>query len=170
MNKGYIGIDIGKKGAIVYQTVDGSIQSYKMPMIKSEVDYAFLYDILDIMVTAHKHSYKKPPHLIFEKLGVIFGSSKTTAFSMGHQAGAVEMAAIALELPFTKVPAKTWQKEMFVGVDEIVNSKNKRDTKAMALVAAKRLFPESNIVTCAKPHDGMVDALLMSEYAARKQF
>ncbi|NBO99575.1 MAG: hypothetical protein EBU90_05540 [Proteobacteria bacterium] len=170
MTKGYIGIDIGKKGAIVYKTVDGSIQAYKMPMIKNELDYAFLHDILKIMVSAHKHSYKKPPHLVFEKLGVIFGSSKATAFSMGHQSGAVEMLAIALELPYTKIPAKQWQKEMFIGVDEIVNSKNKRDTKAMALVAAKRLFPDSDITTAAKPHDGMIDALLMAEYAARKRF
>jgi hypothetical protein len=33
MTKGYIGIDIGKKGAIVYQHPDGKIEAYAVPMI-----------------------------------------------------------------------------------------------------------------------------------------
>ena len=48
MTKGYIGIDIGKKGAIVYQHPDGKIESYVIPMIKDEVDYAFMYDIIQL--------------------------------------------------------------------------------------------------------------------------
>ena len=50
-------------------------------------------------------------------------------------------------------------------------SKTKVDTKAMALVAAKRLFPKVNLMMTSKstvPHDGLVDALLMAEYARRK--
>lgn len=174
MTKGYIGIDIGKKGAIVYQSENGALQAYEMPMIKGELDYAFLYDMVSILVNTHKHSYKKPPHLVFEKLGVIFGSSKSTAFSMGYQSGAVEMMAISLGIPYTKVNAKEWQKEMFTGVDEItISGKSSRDTKAMALVAAKRLFPGNSFTfkeKSTKPHDGYVDAILMSEYGKRKGF
>ena len=173
MNKGYIGVDIGKKGAVVYQCPNGAIQSYPVPMIKDEVDYAFLYDIIQRINARHFEVYDCHPHMVFEKLGVIFGSSKATAFSMGHQAGAVEMMAIALGIPYTKVPAKQWQKEMFLGVEEItITGKSTRDTKAMALVAAKRLFPGRDFKLsdrASKPHDGLVDALLMSEYGKRKQ-
>jgi len=62
---------------------------------------------------------------------------------------------------------------MFTGVEEItITGKSTRDTKAMALVAAKRLFPGRDFKLTdrsTKPHDGMVDALLMSEYGKRKQ-
>jgi hypothetical protein len=172
MSKGYIGIDIGKKGAIVYQHADLEIEAHPIPMIKDEVDYAFMYDIVQHMCNRHMTAHNCNPHIIFEKLGVIFGSSKATAFSMGHQSGAVEMMAISLGIPYTKIPAKQWQKEMFTGVEEItVTGKSSRDTKAMALVAAKRLFPGRSFVfgeRASKPHDGYVDALLMSEYAKRK--
>ncbi len=172
MTKGYIGIDIGKKGAIVYQRADLETEAYPMPMIKDEVDYAFMYDIIQHINNRHMTAHNCNPHIIFEKLGVIFGSSKATAFSMGHQSGAVEMMAIALRIPYTKIPAKQWQKEMFTGVEEItITGKSTRDTKAMALVAAKRLFPGQDFTLterATKAHDGMVDALLMSEYGKRK--
>lgn len=160
-----IGIDIGKHGAICIQEKDKEISNIKMPMIKTELDYQSLYDILT--------PYEGGNGLvIFEKLGVIFGSAKQTAFSMGHQAGAVEMACIALSIPFIKVPPRQWQKEMFIGVTEIKkSSKNTRDTKAMALIAAKRLFPKLKLTfgSVAKvPHDGLIDALLMSQYGITK--
>lgn len=174
MTKGYIGIDIGKKGAIVYQHFNGEIEAYPVPMIKEEVDYAFMYDIIHHMCSKHINDYNCNPHIIFEKLGVIFGSSKATAFSMGYQSGAIEMIAISLGVPYTKVSAKEWQKEMFKGVDEITKpGKTSRDTKAMALIAAKRLFPKESFRFNSKegkPHDGYVDALLMAEYAKRKSF
>ena len=134
-----IGIDIGKKGAIVVlakEPFTAAIDPILMPMVADQVDYHEMYNILSRYA-------KNNCHVIFEKLGVNFGTGKSTAFSMGHQAGAVEMACIALRLPYTKVPAKQWQKEMFQGVDEITKTgKSSRDTKAMALIAAKRLFPD----------------------------
>lgn len=158
-----IGIDIGKHGAICIND-QGNITTYPMPMIKTELDYLQVYNLLSpyeggrVMV-------------VFERLGVIFGSSKQVAFSMGHQAGAIEMACVALAIPFTKVPPKQWQKEMFTGVDEITSSKGSRDTKAMALVAVKRLLPTLKLTFGTRatvPHDGLVDAVLMSLYSERK--
>lgn len=158
----WIGIDIGKSGAICIMTPTETILS-KMPMIKDQVDYEKLYhEILN--------KYEGGNGIvIFEKLGVIFGSSKQTAFSMGYQSGAVEMACIGLSIPYAKIPAKEWQKRMFTGVDEITKAgTTKRDTKAMALVAAKRLYPNVKLTLgdkATKPHDGAVDALLMAGYA-----
>jgi hypothetical protein len=163
----YIGIDIGKQGAYYILGEDGSeIDRGPMPMIKKEVDWHAWnviiepYDMFNGMV-------------VFEKLGVIFGSSKKTAFSMGYQCGAIEMCCIANNLIYTMVQAKKWQAEMFDGQTKIykTGSKTKIDTKAMALVAAKRLFPKTNLLMTEKssvPHDGLVDALLMAEYARRK--
>ena len=44
------------------------------------------------------------------------------------------------------------------------------DTKAMSLLACKRIFPDIDLIDterCKKPHDGKVDALLLMEYARR---
>lgn len=159
-----VGIDIGKSGAIVWQ--DGRsplIQLLPMPMIKNELDIHEINRILSLFDN-------KNTHVVFEKLGVIFGSSKKTARSMGLQEGAIEALCVAHKLPYTKVPAKTWQKEMFEGLTEMKRTDGKRDTKAMALVITKRLFPEVNLLATPRstvPHDGIVDALLLSEYCRR---
>jgi hypothetical protein len=163
----YIGIDIGKKGAYYILGEDGSeIARGPMPMIKDKVDWhawnAILepYEMFNGMV-------------VYEKLGLIFKSSKKTAFSMGEQYGAVRMCCIANNLRYTEVLAKNWQAEIFQGQQKmfITGSKSRIDTKAMALVAAKRLFPQVNLLMTEKssvPHDGLVDALLMAEYSRRK--
>ena len=164
----YIGIDIGKKGAYYVLGEDGSeIDRGPMPMITiKEIDYHKLNEILEPYEMFNGI-------VVFEKLGVIFGSSKKTAFSMGYQAGSIEMCCIANNLIYSMVQAKKWQEEIFQGQNKVykTGSKSKIDTKAMALAAAKRLFPKTNLLMTAKstvPHDGLVDALLIAEYARRK--
>lgn len=167
MSKVYIGIDIGKHGAIATIFHDGEIVIEKMPMIKTELDYASIPKML------YKQGHSS--HVVFEKLGVIFGSSKQTAFSMGEQSGAVEMSCICQNIPYTKVRAVDWQKQMFQGIDQITKpsstgKKQVRDTKAMALMAVKRIFPELKLTfgdRATVPHDGLIDAILMAEYARR---
>jgi hypothetical protein len=163
----YIGIDIGKKGAIYMMNEDGT-EDWRaaMPMIKDQVDWHKLNEILEPYEGFNGM-------VVYEKLGVIFGSSKKTAFSMGEQYGAVRQCCIANAIRYTEVPAKKWQAEIFDGQVNILKtgSKSARDTKAMALVAAKRLFPKVNLLmteASSVPHDGLVDALLMAEYARRK--
>jgi len=164
MSKVYIGIDIGKHGALAIMSVDKSITYYPMPKIKDEVDYASVSHLL-------KGFSNMGAHVVFEKLGIIFGSSKTTAFSMGHQAGAIEMGCIAHGISFTKVRAVDWQKQMFQGVETINKTgKSSKDTKAMALIAVKRIFPDLKLTfgdRATKAHDGLIDAVLMAEYARR---
>jgi len=165
-NKYYIGIDIGKKGGIFIKPPSGigHTLACEMPCIGKELDYLSLCKLLE--------PYRLQNTLvIFEKLGVIYGTSKSTAFSMGTQCGAVEMLCTALSLPYVKVHAKTWQKEMFKGVGEIRKLNGSRDTKAMALSAIKQIMPSQKLIVgrAKKEHDGIVDAALLSEYAARKE-
>ena len=177
MSKVYIGIDIGKQGSFAIMK-EGVITTFPMPMIKTELDYSGLCNLLTDAISTDAFGSTVIAHVIFEKLGVIFGSSKQTAFSMGNQAGAVEMACICQNIPYTKVNAKDWQKAMFQGVEEILRApkpgsktgKGSRDTKAMALVAVKRIFPKQKLTfgeKATKPHDGLIDAVLMTEYARR---
>lgn len=164
-SKIYIGVDIGKSGAIAVMH-NTTILTYPMPKIGTELDYQSLNSLLRGF-----SSNDEKPYVVFEKLGVIFGSGKSTAFSMGEQSGALEALCIANQLPYTKVRAVDWQKQMFQGVTQIDKpGSNKKDTKAMALVAVKRIFPDLKLTfgdRATKPHDGLVDAVLMAEYARR---
>jgi hypothetical protein len=165
-----IGIDIGKHGAICIVNNKLNTSTVEpIPMIGTELDYQTLHNILEPYEGGNGV-------VVFEKLGVIFGTSKATAFSMGHQAGAIEMICVARSIPFTKVPPKVWQKEMFIGITEITKPSKSgkttvRDTKAMALLAIKQLFPNQKLTfgkQATKPHDGLIDAVLMAEYGRRK--
>lgn len=166
----YIGIDIGKQGAFYIMDDNGNeVDRGKMPMIKDKVDWHKLNQILSAYEGFNGM-------VVFEKLQSIFKSSKRTAFSMGEQFGAVRMCCIANAVSYTEVPAKNWQAEIFQGQDKIYKSGGKKaesriDTKAMALMAVKRLFPKVDLLMTEKssvPHDGLVDAILMAEYARRK--
>lgn len=160
MNKIYIGVDIGLKGGIAIMYPDGLIEKAKMPVIGKIIDVPSLFNILN----------KPNATIVFEDLGVIFGSSKATAFSMGYQIGVVEALSVAIQTPYHKIKARVWQKEMFQGVPELKKS-GKRDTKGMALVACQRIYPGMDLRLTARsinPHDGLVDAVLIAEYAKRK--
>lgn len=167
MSKTYVGIDIGKNGAVAILTPEGKIITHEMPLISKELDYHELSAIMVTITTEYSNV-----HVVFEKLGVIFGSSKSTAFSMGEQAGSVEMSCICKGISYTKTRAVVWQKEMFQGISEVTKTNSsKRDTKAMALLAIKRIFPDLTLTfgkRAIKPHDGLIDAVLMAEYARRK--
>lgn len=171
-NKVYCGVDIGKQGAIAMMYSQEAIETIPMPMIKTELDYREIADKISDLA----QNYAGHIHIVFEKLGVIFGTSKGTAFSMGNQAGAIEMICICQNIPYTKVRAVDWQKAMFIGVEQITKpsktagAKPVRDTKAMALVAVKRIFPQQKLVFGTRatvPNNNLIDAVLMAEYARR---
>ena len=165
-----IGIDIGLRGAIVVLSPEPfrkAIPPIQMPLIGKQLDINTLYKYLSVYQNTDCH-------VVFEQLAPIFGTSKATAFSMGYQLGIFESICVSLKLPYTKVPPKVWQKEMFMGVTEIIKQgkKRSRDTKAMALIAAKRLYPDMDFLAtadCHVPHDGIIDALLMAIYCQRKK-
>lgn len=169
-DKTYIGIDIGKSGAIAIRTGNGSINIFAMPLIGKELDFHELNQIL----RPYKGTYCT---VVFEKM-IPFISNKQTTFSLGQQCGAIEMVCVALSIPYSKTVPANWQKDMFLGVENMtkISTTNKsgttRDTKAMALMAIKRLFPELKLTfgdKTKKPDDNLIDAVLIMEWAKRKK-
>ena len=165
----YIGIDIGKNGAIVIQE-NGEIITHAMPTIAKAIDLREIYNIL-------KPYENKNCKVAFEDLHAIYQTSAASMFSFGFAAGAIEAIVYCLNLSFVKVSAKIWQKHAFVGIKEIRKPsridklgrkvKGSLETKKMALLAAKRLYPEVNLkatVRSKKEHDGIIDALLISDW------
>jgi hypothetical protein len=170
--KVFIGIDVGKQGGIVLMSENGTIETFKTPLVANEIDLneikSMIESFSDVIVG-------------IENVANIFGSSSKSNFQFGRALGLVEGLVTGIGLPFVKVHAKVWQKLAFEGIPVVhkqgkvkINKKTgvaeetkKVDTKAMALLAAKRLYPKVNLLATERskiPHDGIVDSLLIAHY------
>ena len=165
--KQYVGIDIGKEGAIAI--IDDVFITYDAtPKIGTEIDLRGLSQIIN--------KIGRDSIVVIEDVHAIFKSSAKSTFEFGRALGIVEGILSAKVIPFIKVAPKTWQKEMFQGVALMHRPSSTKktmvtDTKSMALIAAQRLFPNLDFTptkASKKPHNGIVDALLMAEYGRRK--
>lgn len=159
-----IGIDPGKNGFICYN-YDGHITYSTIPLINKEVDLNKLH------TDFYLWEGNQDIHCVIEDVHAIFGSSAKATFNFGWIVGVLEMLLVAHEIPYTKVKPKDWQKVMWEGVALQKKANGRTDTKAMSLLAAKRLFPNEDLRATErsiKPHDGKVDALLLAEYCKRK--
>lgn len=168
--KVYIGVDVGKAGAIVALYDNVNYSAYPIPLINRE------YDIPAIIGLFNEWTKEFDVHIVLEQVHAIFGSSAGATFEFGRGFGILETAIASHQLPYTLVQPKVWQKLCFQGIPEIrkpasekqraANRQGKIDTKAMALLAIKRLFPTMKLTfgKGTKPHDGLIDAALMAYF------
>lgn len=166
--KTYVGIDIGKLGAVVAIFPTGKIETYAMPRVGTEIDQHRLVEVF--------HSIKRRSDetiTVMEDVHSLLKAGAKSNFQFGRSLGIVEGIVVALSLPFYKVSPKTWQKVCLEGIPimkksgPIMEGRGSNDTKAMALQAVKRLYPNQDLTKSARasvPHDGIVDALLMAHY------
>ena len=164
--KVYVGIDIGKSGGIAVINEIGDILTIRAtPTVGGEISVAEIADLIRNLTV-------KDPMVVLEDVHSIYGSSAKSNFQFGRSLGIMEGVVAAMGCSWAKVAPKTWQKEMWLGVERIAKKgKSSTDTKAMSLIAVNRIFPEANLLPTprsTKPHDGMVDALLLAEYGRRK--
>jgi hypothetical protein len=112
-----------------------------------------------------------------ENVHSIFRVGAKSNFQFGRALGIIEGILEALEIPYYKIQPKKWQEVCFEGVPRIMKpgkpatGRGDTDTKAMALVAAQRLYPKLDLrksTRAEKAHDGIVDALLLAHYAKLK--
>lgn len=156
----YVGIDVGKKGGIGKLDEQGKLISmHIMPMIGKE------YDIQEIKNLLSDPS-EEIVHLAIENVHAIQGrTGNSSNFSFGLGKGILMGMVAGLNIPYTLVNPKTWQKIAWEGVSK------QADNKKTSLVAAKRLFPEESFLATERsrvPHDGIVDGVLMAYYIMLK--
>ena len=162
--KTFVGIDPGKSGAVVAIN-DKGITKLVIPTIGKEYDVDACIHILK--------SFKNP-FVVLENINYHAAMGRQSAGVMGEGKMLWKALLPALEIPHALVTPQTWQKEMWEGVPPQYKTGKKRktkDTKAMSLLAAKRLFPGVDLKSSIRskvPHDGIVDALLIAGYAQRK--
>ena len=174
MEKTFVGIDPGSIGFITAMFPDGKKEFYSI----DENDDLSLGRILkDIKERSWEIT------VVLEDVHAIFNSAANSTFAFGEIKGLLKGLLIANEIPYTLVQPKTWQQEIWINQDMIVNYKTitksdgttqKRkvvDTKSTSINAARRLFPNIDLrknERCKKIDDNKVDSLLMAEYARRK--
>jgi hypothetical protein len=172
-DKIFIGIDPGKTGAISYIYPGGWIDSGTFPLIAKE------YDIRS-MRTIFKYIAAVNCHVVLEDVKALQKPFQAGNWNLSRGKAIIETLLIIYDIPHTLVHSKTWQKEMWQGVPQMRGpSKNGKKgsilTKEMSLVAVKRLFPQADLRNpdrktdrSVKPHDGVVDSILMAGYCCRK--
>lgn len=167
----YGACDPGKNGAWCFLYVVKEkvikIETHVMPLLNKDE-----YDLPKLQVIIEKFA-KFDCHFVIENVHSIFGASAKSNFQFGLGTGFVRAFVVANSIPYTLIQSKAWQKVCFNGV-KVINKagkvgegRGKVDTKAMGLVAVKRLYPKVNLLATSRskvPHDGIVDALLMAHY------
>lgn len=168
----YIGIDVGSKGFISMQK-NGSWRYFS-------IEDNDLYQLGEIMQEIRREHQNIA--CVIEDVKAIFGSSAGATFQFGFNKGYLIGLLAANKIPYTLVPPKEWQKEMWTNGDMVVTYKevtvkgkvyNKKviNTKQTSLNCCKRLFPTLDLrksQRAQKPDDNKVDSILLCEYGRRK--
>lgn len=163
-------INPGKSGFITVMIDETNLEFFQIPKIGKEVDL----HSLDLIFKGIKE-LGSDLKFVIEDVHALFGSSSKATFSFGYIVGALTAMLVSNNISFIPVQPKKWQKEMWEGVPMMKKPSSTgktevTDTKAMSLIAAKRIFPNVDMRAserCKNPDDNKVDSLLMAEYCRR---
>ncbi len=181
-SKAYIGIDNGLDGGIVALDGEGAVTfKSKMPVNKTgkgrEIDvqgFAAIVEQLSphavfISPLAVSIVEQLSPHAVF----IVEQASKHSPGKMAlcstwHSFACMTTTLKLLKVQWDLVQPQKWQKAFWARPK--MPKGQKFDTKAAALVAAKRIWPCEEWLAsdrCKIAHNGMVDAALIAEHARR---
>lgn len=155
----YVGIDPGQSGGLVLLGPAGNFLSKEvMPIDESgELNKQGLLDVLVEWWLWNEF------HIFLERI-VPFAMTAKSALTFGRQLGMLEQMFWEHKYPVTFVEANKWTKEMHKGIEQDLKP------KVRSGIAVTRLFPGVNLTgseKAKKPHDGLVDAILIAEYGRR---
>jgi len=160
-----LGIDLGKLGGYAWQDIQGMHTKVMFLDTEGELDIFALHIFLKEMKKSFSYLY-----VVFEDITPLHLASKSANWSLAFQSGAVTAACISLGILYKKVPAKVWQRELFSNIAPLRKKDGSTDTKAMALLKTRELYPDLDLrgtVRSKVPHQGIVDAVLLREWGQR---
>lgn len=170
----YVAADPGKNGAFVCIDQTGNVvDRMVMPRITKDgpVDLVRIFDwLLNILKTKDWDKVD----LCIEDVHALYGVSASSTSSLMENKGQIHgifscVASMYIKTSVHFIPPKTWQKTVWMQHDKIMKA-GKVDTKATSLSCASRIWPTDKFLAtekCKKAHDGIVDAMLIAEYARR---
>lgn len=149
----FLGIDPGLDGGIAFINDAGEIQLLKTPVIGGgEYDVQEMKNILRNF---------KPQLTTIENQISMPGQGLTSTLQTGKGFGIWLGLLAALEAPFQVVSATQWQRKLFHGMRQNL------DTKAKSEVVAKRLFPSADFRKSERArvaNDGLTDAACIAHF------
>lgn len=159
MAKYYLGFDPGAHGALSV-IHEGTIDTFSFED----------FDITDICQELKIIIAQNDCYAVVEDVHSVFGSSAKSTFNFGFNKGWIIGVLTALHIPYSMIPPKEWQNGVWERCDKVMDGK-KVKTKETSINCAKRIFPNVDLrrtPKCKNADDGICDALLMAEYARRK--
>ena len=177
MSRCSVGVDPGKDGGIVVLDSNNELVSYHtIPKINNLIDTNLLSNIFENIFSIYDC------FVCIEQVHSIYGVASSANFNFGYNCGIIEGMVSYSKVPYIYVQPKIWQAEMLKGIPTMFIpslkslKKQKKDTKKMAELAVKRLYPNIDLYVTSKGnvskniHDGLADALLIAGYNLRKNF
>ncbi len=186
MSKKVCGIDIGMEGGIVILNDDRIWKAIKMPIFEIEkgtgkkkkmqkqIDFQEIFNFLYPIVNENKDI-----EIYVEEVTHLFGLPSSSNFRLGYASGVVHGVLQALG-EFYLIKPSQWQKVWQVWDKKFQRNKDgslkltpsgkeKLNTKATSLSAAKRIFPHDDFTIPGGkvPHSGIVDAALIAYQGSR---
>lgn len=166
MEKEYLGIDPGKKGALAILKPNGTIQFTVMPNTLKEI----ITFIRRFKLTSNN------PIAILEQSQSMPKQGISSAFNYGVGYGELRGILSTLKVPFVEVKPSQWKKEILKGKKRESKGKKKdgttkkKDRKDVSIKMCQSLFPNVCLIPTprsTKEHDGIAEACLLAEYGRR---
>lgn len=162
MYKAYLGIDPGKKGALALLAREDARLLAARPMPDN------VWDLYQLLVNWQNRF--GPIFAVVEQAGAwrVDGKPQSgkSMFTYGRGFGGLEAALIIAKIPHQMIMPAPWTLVMHKGTYA-------SEPKAKSLEAARRIWPGMQFkfsLADKRAHDGLVDAMLMAEYARRELF
>jgi crossover junction endodeoxyribonuclease RuvC len=155
MTRAVIGIDPGKKGAVVLVT-DAHASGFVLPTSTAGLDGRQL--VVELMELRNPLGYRAGGDIlvIVERAQSFPGQGIASAFKYGRDYGRILGILDALGWPYETVPPAQWHRQI-VGGDPAEGK-----ARAAAVVAARLPDLELRPGRCRVPHDGIVDAACLA--------
>lgn len=157
------GIDPGRTGSFCVHSVSKKEYQFQdIPYIQDEPDFKSMAAIFKEWCIIASNNLK----VFLEKAQSMPGNGGAHMLKYGRAAGGIEGILAALKIPYELVPPSVWTKELHAGISK------KLKPKAKSLLVATQLFPGIDFKRterCKKPDEGRIDALLITEWGARKE-
>lgn len=151
-----IGIDPGKKGGLCAMSEEGRVvDACPMPDEHAVADYLKQWLGYDGIRRVYLECQTARP-----------GQGVVSMFNFGVHYGTIQGLLIALRIPYELVRPVKWQQVAHHGLPK----KKKENPKSVSLRAIRQLYPDLNLIPkgCRKPHDGLIDAVLIAHYGLRQ--
>jgi crossover junction endodeoxyribonuclease RuvC len=154
----FIGIDVGKDGAITVLHPNGEVDSYFFSKNQDKT-----YNLRENWkIFKNLEQYKGNCIVTVEDVYCVGGSSAQATWSFSRGKAFIECFLVAVGLEYNLVKPKVWQKTIFAEFP-----KEMKDTKEKSITFVQRYYPKCNLIPkpLRKPHDGISDALCIAHYS-----